>query len=145
VLAPPPSAVQPLALRLREEALAAGKLSDDLTSRYRYNAACYAVLAAADDRSAISPKVHAELRAKAPRWLRANLRPLAKRARANKYEERLVVWDKLRHWQNDRDLAPTRSGTGRIAWTAVERANWDRFWAEVHYTLLENAKPLPKP
>ncbi|HBI44885.1 MAG TPA: hypothetical protein DDY78_18820, partial [Planctomycetales bacterium] len=84
------------------------KLADDLNTGNRYNAACYAALAAAGQSKDDPPPDEtkkAELRRQALAWLRADLDLWGKRLTSDKPEERKMAVERLRHWQQDTDLS----------------------------------------
>jgi Flp pilus assembly protein TadD len=127
-----------LAVRLSEQAFAA---KPPLTAEHQYDAACFAARAAADDKSTLSPKDRADLRAKALTWLRDELVLLKEKAASAKAADRAEAAQKLSHALRDVDLASTRGGKGRNAWSNAERDEWGRFWAEVHSTLAVARQP----
>jgi hypothetical protein len=137
------------AVRLYEKAFAAEpKLADHLTAPHRYNAACYAARAARGDGvdAPADPAERAALRGKALAWLRADLALWKDQVGSKEAKDRQLAASKLAHWLRDSDLSGTRGGPGRIAWSAAERAEWDRLWAEVRSTLAQaQQSPAGKP
>jgi serine/threonine protein kinase/Flp pilus assembly protein TadD len=135
------------AVRLYEKAFGADpKLADNLDTSHRYNAACYAALAAGGqgaESAELKPAERAELREKALRWLRADLALRQKQAVSTSPAERKKAATKLAHWLKDMDLAGTRPGAERAGWTTAEAEEWDRFWADVRAALAEAQKPVP--
>jgi len=98
-----------------EKALASdAKLADDLEKAHRYNAACTAVLAAADG----VPDA-AALRARALQWLRADL---AARQKSG-------LGDSLANWKGDADFKSVRDDVGALP--APEREAWTKLWSDV--------------
>jgi tetratricopeptide (TPR) repeat protein len=123
------------AARFYTDAFAADpKLADDLKSGRRYDAACYAALAAAGQ-GADAPKPDAEerarLRGRALGWLRADLALWQKQAGPAKAEGRAAARQSLRRWQRAADLAGVRDKQSLAALPAGERAEWEKLWAEV--------------
>jgi hypothetical protein len=118
-------------------------LADDLLANHRYNAACYAARAARGDGVDASTDAgeRAVLRAKALAWLRADLALGRKQAASSSAAERKTAADKLLHWLGDSDLSRVRPGLGRIGMADAERADWDKFWAEVRATRDDALKP----
>jgi tetratricopeptide (TPR) repeat protein len=110
------------------------QLADDLKLAHRYNAACCAALAAGGQgTNAPKPgdKERARLRGWALRWLRADLALWQKQADFGQAESRAAAQRTLRHWQQDADLAGVRGKEAVAALPADERAEWEKFWAEV--------------
>jgi thioredoxin-like negative regulator of GroEL len=103
------------AARFFEKALANdASLADDLARSYRYNAACAAVLAAAngsDDPAA--------WRGRALQWLRADL---AARQTAGDQKS-------LPHWKEDPDFKSVRDEVAALP--AGERDAWTKLWSDV--------------
>jgi tetratricopeptide (TPR) repeat protein/tRNA A-37 threonylcarbamoyl transferase component Bud32 len=122
------------AVRLYEEAFAGQpKLAEDPVVLHRYNAACYAALAAAgkaEDAAKLDDKEKARLRAKALAWLRADLALWAKRLDGGKEADRVLVVTKMLHWQQDTDFAGVR-GEALAALPELERKAWAELWANV--------------
>jgi tetratricopeptide (TPR) repeat protein len=139
------------AARLYADALAADpNLADDLKSGHRYDAACYAALAAAGqctDAPKPDDKERARLRVRALGWLRADRALWQKRADSGQAESRATAQRALRHWQQDADLAGVRDKAALAALPAEERAEWDKLWADVAALLrrLDAAKPAAAP
>jgi tetratricopeptide (TPR) repeat protein len=123
------------AARFYADAFAADpKLADDLKSGRRYDAACYAALAAAGQGTGASKpddKERARLRGRALGWLRADLALWQKQADSTKAEDRAAARQSLRRWQRDADLAGVRNKQSPAALPAGERAEWEELWAEV--------------
>lgn len=113
-------------------------------ANYRYNAICYTVLAASgqcNDAAAMSDDEKQRLRKQAREWLRADLdawsQVLAKGPSA-------ATERHLRLMLNDRDLASVRDAAALALLPEAERAEWQRFWADVAATLTkaEAAPPV---
>jgi tetratricopeptide (TPR) repeat protein len=84
------------------------KLADDLQSGHRYNAACCAALAAAgqdEDAARLDDKERALLRQQALDWLRSDLTLHIKQLESAEPADRSEVCRKLKHWQQNSDLA----------------------------------------
>ena len=110
------------------------KLADDLTAGHRYNAACFASLAAAGqgtDAAELDEQEHRRLRQQALGWLRADLEQWTKRLEAGKPEDRQVMRATLDHWQRDTDLASVRDADALQKLTAQEQGAWRKLWADV--------------
>jgi serine/threonine-protein kinase len=109
--------------------LAQPDLADDLKAGHRYNAACYAALAAAGqgaDAAKLDEQQRAQLRRQAFAWLRADLTLYAKQAGS----DQAAVQAQMRHWQQDGDFATVREpALDRLP--ADERAAWRGLWADV--------------
>jgi serine/threonine-protein kinase len=102
------------------------KPTDDPAVGHRYNAACCAALAVAvlaEDPSRLPEQVAPMLRRQALQWLRADLALYAKQANLDAAA--------LRHWQEDRDLAPLRDPEALGRLPDDDRQQWRRLWAEV--------------
>jgi hypothetical protein len=126
------------AARLYADAFAARPgLADDLKAQHRYNAACYAALAAAGQgRDAPGPddKERARLRRQALGWLQADLALWGKEAQKGTPQARAAVQKILRHWQKDSDLAGVRDAAlGKLP--EAERAEWQQLWGAVEALL----------
>jgi serine/threonine-protein kinase len=109
------------------------KVADDLSTTHRYNAACYAALAAAGqgEDSPAADKDRARLRRQALDWLRANLTAWGKRLDGGKAEDRPFVAHQMRHWQTDRDLAGVRDKESLDKLPEEEGTAWRQLWADV--------------
>ena len=128
--------------RMYADAFAADpKLADDLTTTNRYDAACYAALAAAgqgkDDPPPDETK-KADLRREALAWLRADLDLWTKQLDSDKPEDRKMAAEMLRHWQQDTDLAGLRDPAGLAKLPADEQEACKKLWADLQ-ALLEKA------
>src|SRR5205085_7806659 len=109
------------------------KVEGDLLKGHRYNAACCAALAAdrGADAEKLGDKGRARLRRQALGWLRAELTARAKQSKSWWPGEPGQAGEALRHWQRDPDLAGVRDKQALAALPAGERADWEKFWAEV--------------
>jgi tetratricopeptide (TPR) repeat protein len=122
------------------------KLADDLKSGNRYNAACYAALAAAGqgkDPTLPDDKEKARLRSQALEWLQANLALWTKQAQSGQPQERVPVLSTLRHWQQDADLASVRDANALAKLAPAEREAWRKLWAAVDDLLTKTTTPAP--
>ncbi len=121
--------------RLYADAFAADpKMADDLKAEHRYDAACFAALAAAGqgtDADKLDDQEQTRLRQQALAWLRADLGQWSKRVEGGKPEDRQVVWAKLQHWQGDTDLASVREADALKKLSADEQEAWRKLWADV--------------
>jgi tetratricopeptide (TPR) repeat protein len=131
------------ASRLYVEAFAADpRLANDLRAGHRYDAACFAALAAAgqaDDARQLPDKVVLMLRRQALRWLRADLALYALPVAREEAAARQAVRQGLVHWQQDSDLATVRDPAALDWLPADEREQWRRLWEEVA-ALLKNVE-----
>jgi hypothetical protein len=130
------------AARLAADAFAVEpKLADDLKAFHRYNAACYAALAAAgkgEDAAKFDDGDRSRLRGQALAWLRADLRAWASQVEKGTPQEQAAAAKQLRWWQADSDLAAVRDPAALARLPQAERAEWQRLWADVQ-ALLEKA------
>jgi tetratricopeptide (TPR) repeat protein len=133
---------------LYERALAGGAKKSSLgvqTMSLRSRAAKCAVLAGRGmgvDAPA-DPLERAALRAKALRWLRANLAVRRKQAASATPVARQAAVTNLTNLLEESHFAWVRPGLMRIGLPAAERAEWDAFWDELRATLSEAGKPPP--
>ena len=117
------------------------KLADDLKTRNRYYAACWAALAAAGQGKDDPPpdkKQKADLRRQALAWLRADLDLLAKQLDSDKPEDRRIAVEMLRYGQQDADLFGLRDAAEVAKLPADEQVACKKLWADVQ-TLLDKA------
>jgi tetratricopeptide (TPR) repeat protein len=146
-----PKKLHAAATRLYAEAFAADpKLADDLKADHRYNAACYAALAAAgqgEDAAKLDDKEKTRLRKQALDWLRADLAMRSKQLHGSKPADRAAVQQALRHWQQDSDLVGIRDAAALAKLPGAERAVCEQLWADVAALLkeAEAAATLGKP
>jgi tetratricopeptide (TPR) repeat protein len=122
----------------REAFAAQPQLATDLQRQHRYDAACAAALAGCG-KGNDAPKDEAgraRLRQQALAWLRADLSAYDKLAAGNK----AAVRQRLRHWQQDADLAGVRDQDALAKLPAEERTAWAKLWADVD-ALLRRAAP----
>jgi tetratricopeptide (TPR) repeat protein len=124
------------ATRLYSEAMAAEPRLAEAVNSVRYNAACAAVLGAADTSEERPDEAEsARLRGQALAWLRADFENIRKKIDSQAYGDRAEAARLLRHWQSDSDLASVRDETSRNRLPAAERDAWTSLWAEVDAAL----------
>jgi Flp pilus assembly protein TadD len=133
-------------VRLFEKAFAANpKLAADLKAAHRSDAARYAVQAAGGE--GIDPPAdvaaRTALRQKALAWLRADLALWQKQAAAPNAAGRSEAAAKLSAWLQESDLAGVREADPLAKLPDVERAEWEKLWADVKATLAAARKPTP--
>jgi Flp pilus assembly protein TadD len=123
------------AARLYEQALAAEpRLGDELHPPHRYNAACYAALAAAGkgiDAGRLDEKERALLRRRALTWLRAGLATWGQRFQAGRPPDRAALGGALKLWQQDSDLVSLRDVEAVKKLPAEEQQACNKLWADV--------------
>jgi serine/threonine-protein kinase len=123
------------ASRFYAEAFAAKThLADDLRAGHRYNAACYAALAAAgqgEHPGKLDETEQARWRHRALAWLRDDLAAWTKVIETGPPQARATMQGKLKHWQADSDLAGVRDKAALQKLPAQEQEDWRRFWQEV--------------
>jgi serine/threonine-protein kinase len=110
------------------------RLAADLGQQHRYNAACSAALAAAgqgEDAKRLPDKLRPMLRRQALAWLRDDLTAYAKLAERAEPAARQPVREKMRHWQQDADLAPVRDQEALDRLPDDERQSWRQLWDDV--------------
>ena len=121
---------------------AESKLADD----HRYNAACFAALAAAgqgEDAAKLDDNERTRLRKQALDWLKADLAARGSRVDSGPPEARAAIVGILRHWQKDTDLAGLREAAILAKLPADEQKAFTQLWADVT-TLLKKAEEKPK-
>jgi serine/threonine protein kinase/tetratricopeptide (TPR) repeat protein len=125
--------------RLYEQAFAdEPALAESLELAHRYDAACYAALAGCGqggDAGTLDDKERARLRGQALAWLRADLTAWKGRLEKEPAKARLVIARKLRHWQEDADLAHVRGAEALKKWSDGERRAWQQLWDDVEALL----------
>jgi Tfp pilus assembly protein PilF len=135
------------AARLSADAFAADpKLADDLKAGHRYNAACFAALAATgqgEDAARLDAKEKARLGRQALDWLRADLALRTKQLDSGQPRDRRAVQSELRYWQKDSDLAGIRDEAALTSLPAKEREALIQLWADVA-ALLKKAETTGK-
>ncbi len=122
------------------------KLADDLEAGHRYNAACEAALAGAgqgEDAAELDEPQKARLRKQALDWLRADLVLWTKLDDSGHAPDRAEVQGRMKHWQQDTDLAGIRDAAALAKLPAEERAACEKLWSDVA-SLLKKAEEKPK-
>jgi tetratricopeptide (TPR) repeat protein len=126
------------AVRLFEKAFAADpRLAENRHTSHRYNAACYAALAARGEGvgAPTEPRKRAALRAKALAWLKADLALWKEKAGSKQVEDRQQAEIMLAYWLEADALRETRPQAKREGWTEQESRTWDELWSAVRQTL----------
>jgi tetratricopeptide (TPR) repeat protein len=143
-----PKRMYAAAARFSAQAFAADrKAADDLKAAHRYNAACYAALAAAGkggDAAKLGGKGRTRLRQQALGWLRADLALRSRQLQSGQPTDRAEVRQKMKHWQQDSDLAGLRDKDALAKLPAKERAACAKLWADVAALLKKAAVPAKK-
>jgi WD40 repeat protein len=117
------------------------RLADHLKTGLRYNAACYAALAAAGqgaDAAKLDDKERTRLRKLALDWLGANL-TLWDKQLDNSQDGRAAVQQQMKQWQQDRDLEGLRDPAALAKLPPEDRAACERLWLHV----ASSANPNP--
>ena len=110
------------------------KPSADLLWQHRYNAACYAALAAGgqgEDTPLLPDKVVVMLRRQALQWLRADLALWATHLQTTRPEAPGEMAQALRNWQQNRQLAAVRDREALAPLPVEDRQACERLWEEV--------------
>ncbi len=110
------------------------KLADDPKAAHRYNAACFAALAAAGQATGadkLADQERSRLRKQALDWLRADLDLWGKRLADGTPADRNVVQNTLQHWQDDADLTGVRDAAALKKLPAEEQEAWQKLWADI--------------
>jgi Tfp pilus assembly protein PilF len=116
------------------------KLADDMNAGHRYDATCYAALAAAgqgDDASKLDDRERAHLRKQALDWLRADLAAYLEIYDKGLPTARALIQHQLKHWQQDSDLAGLRDAAALAKLPAEDRAACAKLWTDVAALLKE--------
>lgn len=118
------------------------KLADDLKAAYRYDAACFAALAAAGqgkDAGKLSEQQRADLRKQARQWLRADFTAWGRQLDEDAANARHVVRE-MTHWKDDADLAGVRDAKALEKLPQDERDDWQKLWKDVDALLTRALK-----
>jgi eukaryotic-like serine/threonine-protein kinase len=110
------------------------KLNDDPQAGHRYNAACFAALAAAghgEDATKLDDQERARLRKQSLEWLRADLTLRTKQLETGTPTDRTDVLATMKHWQKDSDLASIRDEVAQAKLPPDEREALTQLWADV--------------
>jgi tetratricopeptide (TPR) repeat protein len=126
------------AARLHTDLLADTRLPDNVREVVRYVGACCAIQADTGrgvDGAKLDAAGRARWRKQALAWLRADL--AASRRVLEKSPDKVVpaVQRRLRHWQQDPDLAGVRGHKALDRLPEAERELWRKLWADVASTL----------
>jgi tetratricopeptide (TPR) repeat protein len=122
------------------------KLADDLKAWHRYNAACWAALAAAgqgEDAAKLDDMERARLRKQALDWLKADLALHTKKLESGRPADRAEVQRVLKEWQGDTDFAGIRGQAALEKLPPDEQKAFTQLWADVA-ALLQKADPSSK-
>jgi hypothetical protein len=124
-----------MAVRLFVAAFASQpNLAEDHQLQHRYSAACAAALAGCGrgrDAAGLDEPNRVRLRGQALAWLQAEFALCVKLAGSNKPRERSETLKRLRHWQQDADLAGVRDPAALLRLTEPEREAWRKLWRDV--------------
>jgi tetratricopeptide (TPR) repeat protein len=110
------------------------KLADDLAAEHRLDAARNAALAAAgqgEDASTLDDRERTRLRKQSLGWLRADLDLWTRQLQSGQPADRGRIQEKLRRWQQDKDLAGIRDAAALAELPAEERKALAQLWADV--------------
>jgi serine/threonine-protein kinase len=133
------------AVRLSADAFAADpKLAADLRAAHRYNAACFAAMAASgqgEDARKLKGGERLELRRRALTWLRADLAAYTRLHDGGPSADRPFVQQRMTHWQMDPDLAGLRDAAALAKLPTEERAACAKLWAGVAALLKKAQAP----
>jgi tetratricopeptide (TPR) repeat protein len=124
------AAVRLYADAFRDEA----RLAEDLYVPHRYNAAIFAVLAAAghgDDAGALADRARAALRRQALTWVQADLVAWQRHVHDGNPRDRADAAQALSLWRQHAELASVRDRKALARLPEAERAEWQRLWTEV--------------
>ena len=119
------------------------KLAADLGAGHRYNAACFASLAAAgrgEDAAKLDDKERTRLRRQALDWLEADLAAWGNRVDSGPHQARPAIVQTLSHWQQDTDLAGIRDAAALTKLPVDEHKAFTQLWADVA-ALLKKCRP----
>jgi tetratricopeptide (TPR) repeat protein len=123
------------------------RLADDLKAGHRYNAACFAALAAAgqgQDAANLDDKERTLLRQQVLDWLKADLASRRKQLQSWWPGEATQARTALAHWQKDPDLAGIRDAMPLAKLPAEEQKAFAQLWADVATLLKKTETPAPK-
>ena len=110
------------------------RLADDLGTGRRYDAACFAALAAAGqgvDAAKLDDKERSRLRQQALGWLNAGLAAWGNRLDSGPPQARPAIVKTLGQWQQDTDLAGIRDAAALAKLPADEQKVFSQLWADV--------------
>jgi hypothetical protein len=119
------------------------KLSEDFVAAHRYNAACFAALAAAGVGALAADLDDVErtrFRQQVLTWLRTNLAALSRWLETGQPADRLAVQRTMLHWQQDVDLSSLRDPAALARLQPGEQRAFSQLWAGVAELLKKAAK-----
>jgi hypothetical protein len=137
-----------LTARLLADAFAAKPmLTDDVRNWIRYEAACFAALAANGKKDAdkLGETDRAHWRKQALDWLRAELKAHEKQVQSGQAADRAFVQERLKHWQSDSDLVGIRDKEAIVKLPAEEQEACRELWTEVEALLGRSLSKGPLP
>jgi hypothetical protein len=117
------------------------KLADNLDVQHRYDAACYAALAASGqstDTENLNYTEHSCWRRQALEWLRADL---AAYERTQIFPKKTLI-ARLQHWKKDPDLVSIRDNDALAKLPDEERAQCQKLWADVEDLLKKTQEQM---
>jgi tetratricopeptide (TPR) repeat protein len=119
------------------------KLADDVKAGHRYDAACFAALAAAGQGAPgkLDDKERTRLRKQALDWLRADLALRAQQLNTGKPADRTEFQRVMLHWQKDTDIASLRDAAPLAMFPAEEQNAFAQLWADVAALLQKTTGP----
>jgi serine/threonine-protein kinase len=121
-----------VAVRLYAEAFAKEPRLMESVNSARYNAACAAILAAADPSAERPDEAEcARLRRQGLEWLRGEFSAHEVKLQSGSASARSDVLRHLQHWQSDRDLASVRNEADRNKLPPDECSAWAALWSDV--------------
>jgi serine/threonine-protein kinase len=131
--------------RLFAEAFAHdARLSDDLHTHDRYNAACAAVLAGCGegkDADTLDAKGRTRLRHQALDWLRADLTTYRQELDESAAKAGSAIAQRMQLWLQDKDFARVRGPEALARLPEAEREDWQKLWQEVEALRHRAAQP----
>jgi hypothetical protein len=123
-----------MAARLHGEAFTEQpRLTENLHSGDRYNAACTAALAGCGkgkDAGGLGEAERDRLRGQALTWLQADLAAWRKHLEKEP-KARATVLRQMQHWQANADLAGVRGAQALARLPEAEQHRWQKLWQEV--------------
>jgi serine/threonine protein kinase/tetratricopeptide (TPR) repeat protein len=121
-------------VRLFTEAFATEPAAAHKLHSHRYNAACFAVLAASSqdgDSARLAEADRVGLRRQALSWLRDELDGYRELLDREPAKERSTVAGRMQHWLADADFKSVRGEKALAGLSETERRDWQRLWADV--------------
>jgi tetratricopeptide (TPR) repeat protein len=123
------------------------KIVDDRQAQHRYNAACAAALAAAEqgrDEPVLDEPTKRRWHKQALDWLKTDMALWTKQVENGVLQSRQAVAQTLQHWKEDPDLVSIRDPASLAKLPEPERMACQALWAEVD-ALLAKARAGAKP